>query len=87
MIALPLIYAAEDERFGPRLRELLKGPLGDDDVREVQRLVVDSGALERVEEGARALVETALRELEELDLDGLRPALVDLARSAVDRKM
>jgi len=85
VIALPLIYAAEDQRLGPRLRDLLDGPLSDDDVREVQRLVVESGAVERVEQAARALVEAALRELEELELDGLRPALANLARSAVDR--
>jgi hypothetical protein len=38
-----------------------------------------------VEESARDLVETAIRELAELDLDGLGPSLIDLARSAVDR--
>jgi geranylgeranyl pyrophosphate synthase len=85
VIALPLIYAAEDERFGPSLRELLEGPLGDDEVGEVQRLVVESGALDRVADEARALVDAALRELEDLELDGVGPPLVDLARSAVDR--
>jgi geranylgeranyl pyrophosphate synthase len=85
VIVLPLIYAAADERLGPRLRELLSGPLGDEDVRDVQHLVVQSGALARVEERARTLVEAALGELEELDLDGLRPALTDLAHSAVNR--
>jgi secondary thiamine-phosphate synthase enzyme len=85
VIALPLIYATEDERFGPALRELLEGPLGDDDVGEVQRLVVESGALDRVANEARALVDAALRELEDLELDGVGPPLVDLARSAVDR--
>jgi secondary thiamine-phosphate synthase enzyme len=85
VIALPLIYAAEDERLGPTLRALLQGPLGEEQVDEVRRMVVETGALERVEEGARALVEAAIREVEELDVDGLRPALIDLARSAVDR--
>jgi heptaprenyl diphosphate synthase len=85
VIALPLIYAAEDERFGRRLKELLEGPLGEDEVGEVQRLVVESGALERVGDGARELVDAALRELEELQMDGVGPALVDLAHAAVDR--
>jgi heptaprenyl diphosphate synthase len=85
VIALPLIYAAEDERFGRRLRELLEGPLGDEEVGEVQRLVVESGALERVGDGARELVDAALQELEELHMDGVRPALVDLAHATVDR--
>ena len=85
VIALPLIYAAEDERHGPRLRELLRGPLDDEEVRDVQRLVTESGALARVEENARQAVEAALRELEGLELDGLGRNLTDLARSAVDR--
>jgi heptaprenyl diphosphate synthase len=85
VIALPLIYAAEDERLGPRLRALLQGPLGEDEVHEVQRLVVETGALGRVEASALSLVEAAIRELEELDLDGLGPALIDLAGTAVNR--
>ena len=85
VIALPLIYAAEDERCGPRLRELLGTALNDDEVAEVQRLVIESGALRRVEEQAHALVDAALDELEDLSLDGLRLALTALARSAVDR--
>jgi heptaprenyl diphosphate synthase len=85
VIALPLIYAAEDERFGRRLRELLEGQLGEEEVGEVQRLVVESGALERVGDGARELVDAALQELEELQMDGVRPALVDLAHATVDR--
>jgi hypothetical protein len=31
------------------------------------------------------LVETAVHELEAIELDGLRPILISLARSAVDR--
>lgn len=87
VVALPLIYATEDERLGPRVRELLGGALEDAAVREVQELVLASGALERVGEEARGLVAAALRELDEVDLDGVRPQLVDLARSAVDRIM
>lgn len=84
-VSLPLIYATEDGRYGLRVRELLAGRLTDEDVREVQQLVAASGALDRVGEEARGLVAAALREIEELDWDGVRPALVDLARSAVDR--
>jgi len=61
------------------------GRLDDAAVREVQELVAASGALARVGEEARALVLTALAELEQAELDGVRPALSDLARSTVDR--
>jgi geranylgeranyl pyrophosphate synthase/thiamine phosphate synthase YjbQ (UPF0047 family) len=85
VVSLPLIYATEDARLGPRVRELLAGPVADEQVEEVQELVVATGALERVGEEARELVAAALRELDEVDLDGVRPALSDLARSTVDR--
>jgi heptaprenyl diphosphate synthase len=85
VVSLPLIYATEDARLGPRVRELLAGPVADEAVDEVQELVVATGALERVGEEARELVAAALRELDEVDLDGVRPALSDLARSTVDR--
>jgi geranylgeranyl pyrophosphate synthase/thiamine phosphate synthase YjbQ (UPF0047 family) len=84
-VSLPLIYATEDARHGARVRELLAGRLDDAEVREVQQLVVASGALERVGEEARGLVLTALAELEQVEADGIRPALSDLARSTVDR--
>jgi hypothetical protein len=45
-----------------------------------------SDALRRVGDEARGLVEAALRELEAVELDGLRPTLIGLARSAVDRE-
>jgi geranylgeranyl pyrophosphate synthase/thiamine phosphate synthase YjbQ (UPF0047 family) len=85
VVSLPLIYATEDERLGPRVRELLAGPVAEEQVAEVQELVVATGALERVGEEARGLVTAALRELDEIDLDGVRPALSDLARATVDR--
>src|SRR5262245_36200082 len=85
VVSLPLIYATEDASLGGRVRELLAGPVADEQVREVQDLVVATGALERVGEEARGLVAAALRELDEVDLDGVRPALADLARSTVDR--
>jgi secondary thiamine-phosphate synthase enzyme len=85
-VSLPLIYAIEDSRHGPRVRELLAGELRDEHVREVQALVAASGALSRVGEEARGLVVDAIRELDEVDqLDGVRPALTEIARSAVDR--
>jgi octaprenyl-diphosphate synthase len=84
-VSLPLIYATEDARHGARVRELLTGSLTDDHVREVQQLVLASRALERVGEQARSLVEAALRELDEVDLNGVRPGLTELARSTVDR--
>lgn len=84
-VSLPLIYATEDVRHGHRVRELLAGPLEDSQVREVQELVAASGALERVGEEARGLVAAALRELEELSLDGAGHELTHLAHSAVDR--
>ena len=85
VVSLPLIFATEDARLGGRVQELLAGPLGEAEVREVQDLVVSSGALERVAEEARGVVSAAVRELEEGALDGVRPVLVDLARSAVER--
>lgn len=84
-VSLPLIYATEDVQHGARVRELLAGPLEDRHVQEVQELVEASGALERVCEEARGVIAAALRELEELTLDGVGPQLADLANSTIDR--
>jgi octaprenyl-diphosphate synthase len=86
VLSLPLIYAAEDREVGPEVRRLLAGSLGDAEVGRVAELVGASDALRRVGDEARALVEAALRELEAIELDGLRPTLIGLARSAVDRE-
>ena len=85
VLSLPLIYAAEDKEVGPEVRRLLAGSLGDAEVNRVTELVRLSDALKRVGDEARALVEGAVHELEAIELDGLRPTLVGLARSAVDR--
>jgi secondary thiamine-phosphate synthase enzyme len=85
VVSLPLIYATEDAEVGPRVRELLAGAVDEERVREVQELVEATGALERVGDEARGLVAAALRELDEVELDGVLPQLADLARSAVDR--
>ena len=85
VLSLPLIYAAEDREVGPEVRRLLAGTLGDDEVARVAQLVAASPALVRVGDEARALVEDAVRELEKVELNGLRPTLISLARSAVDR--
>ena len=86
VLSLPLIYAAEDREVGPEVRRLLAGSLGDVEVGRVAELVGASDALRRVGDEARGLVEAALRELEAVELDGLRPTLIGLARSAVDRE-
>ena len=85
VLSLPLIYAAEDREVGPEVRRLLAGALGDAEVGRVAELVASSGALERVKGEAQALVDAAVQELETIELDGLRPVLISLARSAVDR--
>ena len=85
VLSLPLIYAAEDREVGPEVRRLLAGALGDGEVARVAELVVTSEALRRVGDEARKLVEDAVRELEKVELNGLRPTLIGLARSAVDR--
>jgi len=85
VLSLPLIYAAEDREVGPEVRRLLEGVLGDAEVGRVTELVTSSGALPRVRKEADALIEEAVRELEAVELDGLRPVLIGLARSAVDR--
>ncbi|TMC69265.1 MAG: hypothetical protein E6J18_12995 [Chloroflexi bacterium] len=86
VLSLPLIYAAEDKAVGPEIRRLLAGTLGDAEVGRVTDLVRSSDALDRVGDEARGLVEAALRELEAVELDGLRPTLIGLAKSAVDRQ-
>jgi secondary thiamine-phosphate synthase enzyme len=86
VLSLPLIYAAEDREVGPEVRRLLAGTLGDAEVTRVTELVRSSNALQRVGDEARGLVEAALQELEAVELDGLRPTLIGLARSAVDRE-
>jgi len=85
VLSLPLIYAAEDRTVGPEIRRLLEGSLGDAEVRHVAGLVTSSGALQSVRDEAQALVDAAVRELETVELDGLRPTLIGLAHSAVDR--
>jgi octaprenyl-diphosphate synthase len=85
VLSLPLIYAAEDRVVGPEVRRLLAGSLGDAEVGRVAELVTSSNALERVRDEAQALVDAAVHELETVELDGLRPTLISLARSAVDR--
>jgi secondary thiamine-phosphate synthase enzyme len=85
VLSLPLIYAAEDRDVGPEVRKLLAGALGDSEVGRVTELVNASDALPRVRREAEALVDAAVHELEAVKLDGLRPTLVGLARSAVDR--
>jgi geranylgeranyl pyrophosphate synthase len=71
---------------GQEVRRLLAGALGDTEVERVTELVRSSNALQRVGDEARDLVEAALHELEAVELDGLRPTLIGLARSAVDRE-
>jgi octaprenyl-diphosphate synthase len=85
VLSLPLIYAAEDRSVGAEVRRLLAGSLGDREVGRVAELVTSSNALKRVGAEARRLVDEAVQELESIELDGLRPTLVSLARSAVDR--
>ena len=85
VVSLPLIYAAEDRTVGPEVRRLLAGTLGDAEVGRVAELVASSGALQRVRGEAQALVDAAVHELETIELDGLRPILISLAHSAVDR--
>ena len=86
VLSLPLIYAAEDRVVGTEVRALLAGSLGDAEVDRVTDLVKSTDALPRVRDEARSLVEAAVRELDTIELDGLRPALVGLALSAVDRQ-
>jgi secondary thiamine-phosphate synthase enzyme len=85
VLSLPLIYAAEDRAVGPEVRRLLAGSLGDAEVGRVAELVMSSDALQRVRDEAQALVDAAVRELDSVELDGLRPILISLAHSAVDR--
>jgi octaprenyl-diphosphate synthase len=85
VLSLPLIYAAEDRTVGPEVRQLLAGTLGDAEVGRVADLVTSSDALQRVRVEAQALVDEAVHELETIELDGLRPILISLAHSAVDR--
>jgi secondary thiamine-phosphate synthase enzyme len=85
VLSLPLIYAAEDRTVGPEVRRLLAGVLGDAEVGRVADLVTSSDALQRVRGEAQALVDAAVHELETVELDGLRPTLIGLAHSAVDR--
>ena len=85
VLSLPLIYAAEDRVVGPEVRKLLAGSLGDNEVARVTDLVTSCDALPRVRAEATELIEEAVRELESVELDGLRPTLLGLARGAVDR--
>jgi heptaprenyl diphosphate synthase len=85
VLSLPLIYAAEDRVVGPEVRRLLAGALGDAEVGRVAELVTSSEALPRVRREAESLIDAALRELDAVELDGLRPTLAGLAHAAVAR--
>ena len=85
VLSLPLIYAADDRAVGPEVRRLLAGSLGEADIDRVAELVTASEALPRVRQEAQVLVDAAVRELEAVELDGLRPTLAGMARAAVDR--
>jgi secondary thiamine-phosphate synthase enzyme len=85
VLSLPLIYAAEDRVVGPEVRQLLAGALGDREVGRVTDLVTSCEALPRVRKEALELIDAAVHELESVELDGLRPTLIGLARAAVDR--
>jgi geranylgeranyl pyrophosphate synthase len=85
VLSLPLIYAADDHVVGSEVRSLLAGSLRDAEVDRVANLVTSSDALKRVRAEALALVDAAVLELEKIELNGLRPTLIGLARSAVDR--
>ncbi|MGH7912084.1 MAG: polyprenyl synthetase family protein, partial [Candidatus Dormibacteraceae bacterium] len=84
-VSLPLIYASEDAASGPQVRALLEGPLDDPTVERVQELVRRSGALARVEQEAAALVEAALVELRQVEMNGVAPRLVGVAEGAIGR--
>jgi secondary thiamine-phosphate synthase enzyme len=84
-LSLPLIYAAEDRVVGPEVRSLLAGTLGEAEVGRVVELVTSSDALQRVRQEAEVHINAAVEELEAIEVDGLRPTLIRLARSAVDR--
>jgi heptaprenyl diphosphate synthase len=85
VLSLPLIYAIEDAEVGREIEELLVGELPDEQLRLVVELVGRSGALERVKRQAEDLVRVAIRELEGVDLDGVKSTLVEIAESVVDR--
>lgn len=82
-LSLPLIYAIEDERTGPTVRQLLAGPPGDLDVHQVRHLVAGSGALERVTERVREQAESAAQALDAVRAGAVRACLTELARSTV----
>jgi octaprenyl-diphosphate synthase len=86
VLSLPLIYAAEDREVGPEVRRLLAGALDDGEVARVAELVVTSPAIGRVREEAQRLVDEAVDELENVELNGLRPTLIGIARTVVDRE-
>jgi geranylgeranyl pyrophosphate synthase len=85
VLSLPLIYAIEHDEVGGEIEALLVGELPDEQLRTVVELVGRSGALERVNRQAEDLVRVAIRELEGVDLDGVKSTLVEIAESVVDR--
>jgi heptaprenyl diphosphate synthase len=84
-VSLPLIYASEDPGVGDEVRGLLDGWLDDAAVARVQELVVQSGALARVEAEAAAVVEAAIAEIQEVDMNGGLPRLISVAQAAIGR--
>ena len=85
VVSLPLIYASEHSKVGSELRRLLAGRPDEEDIPRVLDLVRASGAIDRVGAEARDMARMAAAELDEVELDGVKSTLVELARSAADR--
>ncbi len=85
VVSLPLIYAADDDVVGPEVRSLLAGTPSEADIPRVLELVHSSGAFARVARQAEGLAALATAALDEVDIDGVKPKLVELAMAAVER--
>ncbi|GAA0973018.1 (2E,6E)-farnesyl diphosphate synthase [Nocardioides aquaticus] len=86
LVALALDGAPPADRA--RLDAALGTPLGPDDVADLRRIIVDSGAAEQVEEVIGALSQRAREALDRAPLDGhARAVLGDLATAATQRTL
>ncbi|MDC7951516.1 polyprenyl synthetase family protein [Methanomassiliicoccaceae archaeon COG_1] len=83
---LPTIYAMQDPKYGPRVREIFTDPgTGYDEAAEAIELIRRTGSIERCLAKASAMVDGALGQIEFAQGSGYRDALEDMARYVVSR--
>lgn len=83
---LPLIYAMEDPKNGAAIREIFESKdIGYSDVGKALSLISETGSVERCLEKAKAIAESSMYLLDDIEPSVYKTALINLARYVVGR--